>query len=346
MNSSGEAKASIAIVKLSSLGDLLHALPAVHCLKSGLNASITWIVQEEYGELVSCFSDVDEMLTIERSRYLSSVAAIHRTLSGRFFDLVIDLQGLMKSAIVARAMRGRKRIGPSFCREGSRLLYSEVAGSRNRSRHAVEENLDVVRHLGLPCEERVFNLEFPEARLEAAHPLVAMIPGSRWPSKRWPAERYAEVGRMLMAKTGGSIVLLGGKDEMELGEQIAAGVGDGVIDRVGNTSIVEMGSILAGADLVVSNDSGPMHMAAALGIHVLALFGPTDPVRTGPFGAGHRVLVSDVDCRPCFGRSCRLTGPECMTGITAKQVVSAALEMLRTTDQPRDKPGADTDEHR
>ena len=337
MNSSDGTKTSIAIVKLSSLGDLFHSLPTVHCLKSGLNASVTWIVQEEYGELVDRFPDVDEMLTIERNRFVSSVTALRRAFSGRFFDMVIDLQGLMKSAIVARALRGRKRIGPSFCREGSRLFYSEVAGSRDRHRHAVEENLDVVRHLGLPCDERVFNLKFPEAQPEGARPLVAMIPGSRWPTKRWPAERYAEAGRMLRAKTGGSIVLLGGRDEMALGEKIATGIGEGVVNKVGNTSIVEMGSILAGVDLVVSNDCGPMHMAAALGIHVLALFGPTDPVRTGPFGAGHRVLVSDVDCRPCFGRSCRLTGPECMTGITAKQVVSAALEMLRTTDQPRDK---------
>ena len=149
MNESTKSdKPRVLVVKLSALGDLFHSLPAVHNLKVGLGAEIDWVTQKEYVDLVRCFTDVDRVIPFYRKAFFTNLKLFLEELRTRDYDYVIDLQGLLKSAIVARLARGKERIGPSFHREGSHLFYSAVAGEPARNRHAVEENLDIVRHLG------------------------------------------------------------------------------------------------------------------------------------------------------------------------------------------------------
>ena len=130
------------IVKLSSLGDLFHALPTAHNLKAELGGQLDWVVQREYVSLVQCFSVVDRAIPFDRHRFLGSLSDFLRELRCERYDYIIDLQGLLKSAMVARLARGKRRVGPSFHREGAALLYSDVAGPRNKARHAVDENLE------------------------------------------------------------------------------------------------------------------------------------------------------------------------------------------------------------
>jgi heptosyltransferase-1 len=277
------------IIKMSSLGDLFHALPAVHALKVGLGASVDWVANEGYADLVRCFADVDRVIPFPRSRLAAGLGAFRRELAQREYDLVIDLQGLLKSAIVARGARTRRRIGPSFQREGARLLYEEVAGPRNKNRHAVEECLDVVRHLGLPLGDLRFPVAFPAFPVGSARPRVALLPCSRQVRKNWPPARFVEVGRALRAE-GASLFLIGSPADQPVCAEIARGIAGEITDLCGRTSLVELGGLLQAMDLLVTVDSGPMHMAAAVGTPVVAVFGPTHPERTGPYGQGHVVI--------------------------------------------------------
>ena len=323
----------ILIVKLSSLGDVFHALPAVHCLKAGLGVDVDWVTQPEYTELVRCFPDVTEVMAFPRRRYLTEAIPFVRALRSREYDLVLDLQGLLKSAIVSKLARGAKVIGPSFRREGALVLYDAVAGPRDKNRHAVEENLDIVRYLGVGMLPVQFPVLFPVCEVAGEEPRVAVVPVSRGAAKNWPVERFAETAKRLRREVGAAVYLFGTKDDAPACEAVrsaaALGASDpGIVNLAGRTSLVEMGGWLGAMQLVIANDSGPIHMAAAVGTPVLALFGPTDAKRTGPYGAQHRVLTADVECRPCFRRACSEDIPKCLSGITVDRVVGAALEML------------------
>jgi heptosyltransferase-1 len=324
----------ILVVKLSSLGDLFHALPAVHNLKVGLRADVDWVTQPEYVDLVRCFEDAADVIPFPRRRWIRDFPDFARRLRLREYDLAVDLQGLMKSALVCRLARARRILGPSFRREGAGLLYNAVAGACDKDRHAVEEALDAVRFLGLKPLPPVFPVRFPPMTVSAPHPRVALLPVSRRANKNWPEERFISVARGLRREFGAQIYCFGGPDDVPVCAEIERsvntdGTGPRMMTLAGRTGLVEMGSWLSAMDLVIGNDSGPIHMAAAVGVPVVAVFGPTDPRRTGPYGDMHRAIVADASCRPCHRRSCRYAATECLEGVTADQVLAAAREVLR-----------------
>jgi len=324
----------ILAVKLSSLGDLFHALPAVHNLKVGLQAEVDWVTQPEYGGLVGCFSDVSRVIEFPRRTWASDWPRFLRDLRARRYDLVVDFQGLLKSAWVARLAGGTRVIGPSFCREGSRFLYHAVAGPRNKNRHAVEESLDVVRFLGLDVAAAEFPVRFPLRTFAEPSPRVALIPVSRRGNKNWPAEYFVETAVRLSRDSGASLYLFGGPGDgaacAAIENAVFSQTGRRPVNLAGRTTLVQMGSWFSGMDLAIANDSGPMHMAAALGVPVVAVFGPTDPVRTGPYGARHSVLTAEgLSCRPCFRRSCREAIPECLRRVPPDRVLEAAARALK-----------------
>jgi lipopolysaccharide heptosyltransferase II len=256
-----------------------------------------------------------------------------KAMRGLRYDLVIDLQGLLKSALVSKLVKAGRVIGPSFHREGSHLLYDRVAGTCDRNRHAVEEAMDVVRFLGLPVPPVEFPVVFPAVEMLTGRPRVAVVPSSRRENKNWPVEFYAEVAHRLMHQDSASIYLMGGRSDREtcatLQHALEAGnTSSRVVNLAGRTTLVEMGGWLKGMDVVLANDSGPMHMAVAIKIPVVAMFGPTDPVRTGPYGAGNRVVTVAMDCQPCFKRTCPLEGIDCMRAITQEAVYGAVKELL------------------
>ncbi len=322
----------ILVVKMSSLGDLFHALPAVHNLRLASRAPVDWVVHPEYADLARCFEDADRVIVFPRRGGPGGAWRYLREVRRERYDLVVDLQGLLKSLAAARLARSRRVIGPSFCREGTRGLYSAVAGPRDKERHAVEENLDVIRYLGWEEIDPVFPVRFPPADIRGPAPHIALVPRSRWATKNWPVEAFAALGRRLLDRTPGTLHLVGSAADAAAVEAIERGIGGGgrVDNRCGRTTLVETGSLLAAMDLVVTVDSGPMHVAAALGRPVLALFGPTDPVRTGPYGEGHRVLrVESTSCSPCFEASCRRGDLACLRNLFPSEVAEAALELLR-----------------
>lgn len=321
----------ILIVKLSSLGDLFHALPAVHALRQGLGASVDWVTHTGYVEIVKRFSDVRHVIGFSRREWAQQSRAFLGELRRERYDLIVDLQGLTKSALVGWLARGPRRIGPSYHRELSRLFYNEVAGHRDKKRHAVEEALDVVRHLGLPMPSTPeFPVVFPKQDLSVAHPRIALAPCSRWATKNWPAASFISAARAIRERVGATFFLVGAQEDAPVCGAIAAALGAGVVNLCGQTSLLELGGVLKEMDLALTVDSGPMHIAAAVGVPVLALFGPTDPQRTGPYGAQHRVLVASEDaCAKCYSDRCKRGELLCMERIQPATVAGAALEMLR-----------------
>ena len=329
MSEETAAELRVLVVKLSSLGDLFHALPAVHELKAGLPARIDWVVQREYAELAACcFADVERVIAFDRHRSLTGLPAFLRQLRAERYDLVLDMQGLLKSALVARFARAKRRLGPSFRREGARLFYDAVAGPRNKARHAVDENLDMARYLGLKPGPAHFAVRAPTWHTDHPRPRVALAPASRWPSKNWPPAAFAALARHLQRDYGASIFLLGSPGDRAVCDAVARELKGAVENTAGRTRLVEMAGLLAGMDLLVSNDSGPVHMAAAFGTPALVLFGPTDPARTGPYGEKHRVLLAEVPCRPCFQRVCGRRAGTCLDTISPERVAAVAREML------------------
>lgn len=323
-----DGKKRILIVKMSSLGDLFHALPAVHILKRNLKAVVDWVVQPEYAHLAKCFDDVHEMIVYPRKDFIPKFIPFWRSLRTGRYDYIIDLQGLLKSALVTRLARGGQRIGLSFSREGARLFYDAVAGKKDKHRHAVDEVLDIVRYMGFDDAEKLFPVTFPEYPAEGSRPCVAFAPCSRWPAKNWPPDQFIETGRALREKRGGSIFLVGGADDGDVCRRIARGIGGGTVDLSGKTTLVELGGLLRKMDLILTVDSGPMHMAAAVGKPVLALFGATDPLRTGPYGPMHRVITSDgIGVHSDMARAYKRGALGTMT-MAVDDVVDCAVEML------------------
>ena len=321
----------ILIVKLSSLGDLFHALPAVHNLRTGLGADIDWVVTDTYLELARCFADVDRAIPFYRNAFFPRLRPFLRELRRCDYDLVLDLQGLLKSAMVARLAKGERVIGPSFRREGTRVLYSEVAGHVDKSRHAVDEIYDVVDYLGVARVAPRFPVDFPETALDLPRPRVAISPASRWDTKNWPTERFADVGRHLQQTHGASVLLLGADEDVAACAAIEKGLSGSVLNLAGATTLAEAGGHLQGSDILICNDSGLSHMAVAVGTPTVAVFGPTNPERTGPYGSGHRVAIADVPCRPCYGRKCRRNDASCVERVTTDNVISLAEELLHAS---------------
>ena len=208
-----------------------------------------------------------------------------------------------------------------------------MAGIRNKNRHAVTENLDIVRYLGLPVLPVSFPVKFTAPVVDQPEPRVAIVPLSRRTNKNWPLPSFLETARQLQKEFKASIFLFGSKADQAVCEQmcevLSAPPGAGtVVNLAGQTSLVEMGGWFSQMNLVLVNDSGPLHLAVAQGIPVVTMFGPTDPKRTGPYGDGHYVLRSDISCSPCFDKHCHLPRVDCMAGITPEQVMGAIRGIL------------------
>lgn len=326
----GNSKKKILLIRTSSLGDLVHSIPSIHAIKKSFDCEISFLTNREYGEFVRCFNDVDRVLTFNRKQFTRGLIEIFYELRKERYDLVIDLQGLLKSAIIASFARSPRKIGPSYHREFSHLFYDEIFGVKDMNRHAVERTFDVIKHLGIDFEKKEFPINLPPHGFEIPNEgkNIAIIGDARWKSKLWPYDYFGRLSSMLI-KEGFNVYLLGSSDDWKKG--IQKFVDERTINLIGKTTIVELCSILKDMNLVISNDSGPMHIAAALGVNVIALMGPTDPRRTGPFGDGHRVFSGRASCAPCFRKDCE--DNICMKKITPEEIFKAAKEMLQIPEQ-------------
>jgi len=322
----------ILVIKLSSLGDIAHALPSVRALKERTGAEIDWVTQPEYAELLACDSDVSRVIEFPRRHFARGAFAFLRALRREKYDAIIDLQGLMKSALVARLARGKKRVGPAWAREGAHAFYqAQPPRGEGTRRHAVEELMDVAQ-LVAPGKNPFADLplHFPDVESDGQPgPHVALAPFSRWNTKDWPQEKFVELGRRLVKEMGCRIRILGGAGNEEAGASMARQIGAGARNLCGRTDLVGMCSLLKNMDLLITVDSGPMHWADAMGVPLVAVFGATDPARTGPYHQlDHVVAKEGLACRPCHSRICARGDLACLRTLEVEAVYQAALAQL------------------
>jgi heptosyltransferase I len=241
------------------------------------------------------------------------------------YDLVVDLQGLFRSGWMAFRTRAPIRIGFANAREMAPVFYTHRVHVGPGDQHAIDRYLKVAAALG--CDGPV---EFPfhvttddHARTAAFVPngqkYAVLIPGTNWATKRWPVEYFASMVKPLRDRLGLATVVAGAPDEVDLAEQVARAGG---VNVAGKTNLRQLVALLDGASLVVANDSGPMHIAAALDKPLVTPFGPTNPVRTGPYRRGDAVLRLDIPCSPCYSRSC--AHQSCLRWLDAEAVLAHA----------------------
>jgi lipopolysaccharide heptosyltransferase I len=323
---------NILVIKPSSLGDIIDALPAVGAIRRHFReAHIAWLVKSEWAPILIGHPFIDEVIAVPfQWRGLPQILqAIRRR---RPFDLVIDLQGLFRSAALGYLTGAARRIGLAEAREGAPWFYTDTVAIPKSVTHAVERSLRVAAALGADPQPVAFGLSRTEAAAAEADrfmetagfsaPFVLLHPAARWERKRWPPERFAQVGDWLL-QNGTVPVFTGGSGDHNALQQICLIMNRrGGINGAGRLTLTGLAELQRRALYFIGNDSGPMHLAAAVGTKVVALFGPTDPNRVGPYGTGHRVIQKRNDCIGCHRGAC-VHQNRCMKAIQVEDVQTA-----------------------
>jgi len=323
----------ILIVKPSSLGDIIDALPAVGAIRNRFpSARISWLVKSEWAAILKGHPAIDEVIAVP-FRW-GAIFQLIRAVRTRPFDLVVDLQGLLRSAILGYATGAPVRIGFAAAREGAPWFYTDRVSIPEGVVHAVDRYRRVAKGLGCDVEGVHFNIPssaetatnirrlLQEGGLSGSAPFALIHPTARWESKKWEPTRFAELADWMAREKKLPIVFVGTKSEKEEVGRIVAKMKQPAINVAGKTSLPELAELIRRAAFFVCNDSGPMHLAAAVGTPVVALFGPTDPKKIGPYGTGHTVIQKEVGCNGCSRNRC-IRGNECMKAISVDEVIRA-----------------------
>lgn len=306
----------ILLIKPSSLGDIVHALPVAAALKRHYpNAELSWLINRGFAPLLEGNPCVDTLIAFDRGRYGSlhtrldvarDFGGFMRDLRQARYDWVIDLQGLFRTGFMSYVTGANIRVGFAKAREFAPVFYRQHTHLPPDPMHAVDRNLAVLERIGMPLEQAEFPLSIDPAEREITNSLLAsrgiprdatfttLIPGARWIAKQWLPERYGELAQRLIDDGSGPIVLLGSPDEQAVAEAVANASGREIVNLVGETSLRGLVAVLARSACIVCNDSGPMHLAAALNRPMVAIFGPTDQRLVGPYSPAAKVVQTPL----------------------------------------------------
>jgi lipopolysaccharide heptosyltransferase II len=321
-------------------------------LKRGRPESeVYWWLNDSLAPLFEGDSDLAGLFLFSRrgwgapSRWKEIIRQV-RQMRRLAFDWVIDLQGLARSGWIAWLANGKLTVGVDDAREGARGFYDRVVSRADYHTHAVDWYLAVLKVLGLPADgefvwlpERSEVGETVREKWGSGGRWVGLQPGARWRNKRWPVESYARLVQLLHRdRPWLKFAVLGSEDDRELGQALVAAAPGSVVDLTGRTSLPEMVEWVRRFEVLVTNDTGPMHVAAAVKTPVVALFGPTEPSRTGPYGQmGGVMRRADLECVPCMSDRCHYKVPfDCLGGIAAEKVAERVLVKLRAGETGSD----------
>jgi heptosyltransferase I len=318
------------IVRLGSLGDIVHAIPAVAALRARFpEARIDWLTDPRYVPLLELVRGVDRPMPVDTRQVRQMIATV-RDLRRQRYDAALDLQGLVKSAVLARASGARRVVGfpTAHLREpAARYFYSETADP-GTSRHVIFKNLALLGALGVQTTQVSFPLQIPDSitarqvsSTMAPGGYALINPGAAWPNKRWPPERFGAVAGAIRDRYGVRSRVLWGPGEEALAAAVVAS-SSGAADLAPPTTIPDLFALASGARLMVSGDTGPLHIAAAVGTPIVALFGPTFPERNGPWAADDVSISRDATCICHYERRCR-RGEPCINDISVDAVMDA-----------------------
>ncbi|MCC6424849.1 MAG: lipopolysaccharide heptosyltransferase I [Phycisphaerales bacterium] len=331
------------------MGDVVHALPALCALRQKFPlAQLSWLVDPRFAAILDQHPAIDHVIVPPSSPFIARWPrsdllratvqyAIAHHLRRENYDLVIDLQGLFRTGVLTAATGARRRIGFANAREGAPIFYTH-RHHIPRELHAVDRCLQLVGTLGAAGPIRYDLSPTPSSRdqacqllkklaIDARTPYLVISPRSANPIKEWPAERFAELAREINRTAHLPVVLIGTRADEPLARQIADQAGEGTHVLTGTPLAVSM-ALIAGSRLMVANDSGPLHLAVALGRPVVGIYGPTDPIRTGPYGHADWVVRDNSSCEVCRRPRWRVPGHTCLTQLSVDRVLSAVKQRL------------------
>jgi len=363
----------ILLIKLSALGDVVHTIPVLHKLRRRYpQACLDWLVSSPLAELLQDHPAIDNVLEVVREEWVkpwrlapfASSARLAAKLRAAEYDLVLDLQGQLRSAAFAFATGAPVRIGfdrprasvwdasprkfPEEtrkhawqgAREGSWLAYTHHIPVPTLDLHAVDRYLSVGPLLGLDDGAADFSFPIPgEAtkRIDALmdyydagnKKLAVLAPGTIWETKGWRSDGFAEVARHFLQQ-GFAVTLIGAARERALCDEVAR-LAPGAVNLAGETTLSELAALIRRSTISITNDSGPMHLAVAVDLPVVSIFGPTDPVWIGPYGRAGAVLQAKLSCSPCYLRQLSRCPNDhaCMKDVSAQAVIERAESILR-----------------
>jgi lipopolysaccharide heptosyltransferase I len=329
------------IVRLGALGDLVHAIPVAAALRRAFpSARIDWLVAAKHRALL------DLVPVIDRRLAMSSLAGAVSELRRGGYDAAIDLQGLMKSAALARLSGAPRVVGfaARHLRERlARVFYTDAydpggpaSYDRESMRHVIRLNLSLLEPLGASNTAVEFPIDAVTSVIaqeaQAGGPYALINPGASWPNKRWPADRFGEVARALALARGVRPIVIWGPGEEALASAVVDASGRTAV-LAPPTTIADLVALSRGARLMVSGDTGPLHLAAAVGTPIVAIYGPTRPARNGPWAAEDVTVSRDAMCQCLHERRCRLQ-TMCLLDIQTDEV-AGAVERRLAADEPR-----------
>jgi len=341
----------ILMIKLSAIGDVIHTLPFLEVLKGRYpRARVDWLIEEDAAQIIEGHRLLDRVLISRRKAWQRALlrpgkqgAAIQEilrfvsALRAREYDLVIDIQGLLKSGLMTGLARGRRKVGFSGGREGSSLFLTERPFPVNHEQHALDRYLQGARYLGcrtdgwtgeIPASSRdheTVNRWIQEMGLEEKR-RIAVNPMAKWGTKLWDPKKFALLAIRIARELDGAVLFTGSLQDRPIIQKIMGATDIHAFNLAGRTTLKELACLFSRCHLTVTTDTGPMHVAAAMGCPVVAIFGPTSPLRTGPYGEGHLVVREDMECSPCYRKRCDHLS--CMQQITVDKVFDAVSEIL------------------
>jgi heptosyltransferase I len=349
----------ILIIKPSAVGDIVRTLPVLTALRRRWpGAHIAWLVARHCSEVLAGHPALDQVIYFDRKAYASvgrnlpvtrAFTRFVRELRGCRFDLVIDMQGLFRSGFFSLATGAQVRIGRGDSRELAGFFYTHRAAVDARRMHAIVLNAAMVAPLGVTVEPSTSDLYIsPAARvgavrmlrvagLEAGEPYAVIAPGSNWETKNWPAVGFGQVAAGLRQRWGLRAAVVGTAGQAGMAEEIR-GQEPSVIDLCGKSTLAELVAVIAGARIVVANDSGPLHIADALDLPLVGVFGPTRPEIVGPFRRTDGVIRAPLPCLGCgIKRLARCPqGHRCMESLGAEEVIEVAGRQMGRAGLLRD----------
>jgi lipopolysaccharide heptosyltransferase II len=335
----------IALIKPSALGDIVHSLPILEALRIRFPQShITWVVNRSYEPLVQDHPALDATLSFDRHTLKHGLRAavsyslqFAKELRKRRFDLVVDLQGLARTGLMTLATAARQRIGLESAREGSRYCYTHLIPSPDADKeHSIDRYWRVAQALGVGDLPKRFRIAIPEVARDWANDQLGLLPrpwmvfavGSRWLTKRWPPESFALLARTAQQNFGGTAIFVGTPDEAVLSRKVIATLAGPWQDWTGKTTLHQLAALLEAADVMIANDTGPLHLAAALGRPVVAPYTCTLVRRHGPYGAMRGAVESTIWCHGSYLKKCdRL---DCMTELQPGKLWPFLNEILES----------------
>lgn len=359
---SAMSPARICIIKPSALGDVVQSLPLLPVIKTRFpDAEISWVINRELTDLISGHPSLSDVIPFDRTGGWREWYSLLSTLQSRRFDMVFDLQGLLRTGVMTMATRAPVRVGLQTAREGSSLTTNCVIADTSKIVPAHARIWRVAESLGFgdhPRETRIIvssaDEEWADSLLAPLpRPITAVHPGARWETKRWPVNQFAHLMERGTQEWHGSTVILGSRGERSHAEHLKQLMSEGVkrhsravqtpiVNLAGQTTLKQLAALLSRVDLVVSNDSGPMHLAAGLGTPTLGLFTCTSAMRSGPAGSQHELVSTTVPCAASYCKKCPVSGNGNLACLTELNVDRVWQGLERLVSKNKIEPNQET----